>query len=122
MTWTPERHQAAKQRCENATPEPWDLIPVREEDGAFSLLATDDDIGFIHIARTTRPVDGWFISQSRTDLPDALEEIERLYRSLALATELIGELRSQRSLSDVERELLLQWDVDCARSDQEANS
>ena len=98
MTWTPERHQAAKQRCEKATPGPWWLdteAPLCPVVFTMADCAEGGEVaeylvrrGYIKAADEyprgeNRPVESMeFIAAARTDLPDALAEIERLQEVL----------------------------------------
>lgn len=83
MTWTKARHDAAKQRCEAATRPPW--IHVHDvdgdEDGIYDTYYVTDcvmDADGYHLHSASSTTDAAFIAKSRTDLPDALAEIERL--------------------------------------------
>ena len=85
---TPEQSKAARERCEAATPGPWSALPknawmtgVRSDEkeahckiyhAEFHSAADLPDT----IVRQRRDAD--FIANARTDLPMALDEIERL--------------------------------------------
>lgn len=98
--WTKERHEAAKSREKAATPEPWEWI--REDHVSHEhptcLVAEPSHL------RPTREMivvlqptpDGWlelseedenFLSHSRTDNHDMLDEIERLQRIVEASTD-----------------------------------
>ena len=78
--WTPERHEAAKARCDAASPGPWSNIYYEARCQMVSAVTQ----GRIRrrVANTSGNLDGeanaTFIAEARTDLPDALAEIERL--------------------------------------------
>lgn len=80
-TWTNERHEAARARCEAATEGPWDDQPDWTGTARIVLNA-DDEILWDGLVGDP---DGPFIAHARTDLPDALDEIERL-RALTTIT------------------------------------
>lgn len=87
--WTSERHAAAKARCARATVGPWKWWTSNSH---RRLTAEDCQDG--GVAYGTKQKDGCgdivigehdmaFIEEARVDLPDALEEIERLRGRLA---------------------------------------
>ena len=82
-TWTNERHEAARARCEAATEGPWDDQPNRT-DTARVVLDGDGEVLW-DAAGLMADADSEFIAHARTDLPDALDEIERL-RALTTIT------------------------------------
>jgi uncharacterized small protein (DUF1192 family) len=82
--WTEERHREARARCVKATPGPWiygmGTSVVLCETG---ILDANLEAVLVNCGRgsgTETQEDGEFIAASRTDLPDALDEIERLQR------------------------------------------
>lgn len=102
MTWNQERHDAARARCEAATEGPWSAeshctdaeADLTRADGWD--LAVDPNGG--------NPFHRWdadFIAAARQDLPDALDEIERLRREsqsrLAAYCDISDEVESLRA-------------------------
>lgn len=84
-TWTDERHEAARARCEAATDGPWESCGGAIEGGPTSgrdVVTTEVDCMSYCYGGTgrgvERPEDREFIAHARTDLADALDEIERL--------------------------------------------
>jgi hypothetical protein len=84
QAWTKERLAEAKARCDAATPGPWGWTPgsgdaedadecacVQSTDGSMEIEAGDKEPSF------SGDADAAFIAYARTDLPDALAEIER---------------------------------------------
>lgn len=71
--WTPERHAAAKERCERATPGPW--TEQYEYDGKYTVFMALHAHGNPWEREKENVT---FAAHARTDLPDALAEIERL--------------------------------------------
>jgi len=90
--WTQERHETAKARCEAATSGPWVLSPPLcgpDGQGVYQLSSGGPicDVGDPYPRGENRPQENMeFIAEARTDLPDALAEIERLQTELAWAT------------------------------------
>ena len=91
MTWTAERHRAAKERCEQATEAPWncELNSHREYD-VFRLGEVASMT--IELGQLREFDDALFTIRARTDLPDALAEIERLQAELGRARSYIAEV------------------------------
>ena len=72
--------EAARERCERAAPKPW-AMGERDRDGTEILTkgvnqGYPDDVGTV--AEVMWGADAEFIAAARTDLPRALDEIERL--------------------------------------------
>jgi len=95
MTWTKERHEAARGRCEAATDGPWSWDRPSEYQEPTSLdapdgrvlYATDEYGGYPECGEDLRinsadTADANFIAHARTDLPDALDRIEALTNML----------------------------------------
>ena len=79
--WTKDRHQAARLRCEEASEGPWSVDAGVDPDGTpFRHIDGWVDLGDDWMC--LMPADAEFIAASRIDLPDALDEIERLTREL----------------------------------------
>lgn len=83
--WTKDRHAAARKACEAATKGPWFHASSRDIDnGSYCVVFQDDDDGATtHYVRSFAESDAViencrFIATARTDLPAALDEIERL--------------------------------------------
>lgn len=74
--------EAARERCERAAPKPW-VVGERDRDGT-EILAKGVNQGYPDEVGTVADVmwgaDAEFIAAVRTDLPCALDEIERLVR------------------------------------------
>lgn len=98
--WTPERHAAARKACEAATKGPWwmelhridDQVDGHETFGiVFVKRGADDDVVlFEACGRADSPyatgrgqANMLLVVTARTDLPAALDEIERLNAALA---------------------------------------
>jgi hypothetical protein len=84
MTWTPERHAQAKARCEAAADGPWD-VDSPFSDSPYVVAVTDpaDALSnYAIVAKLQETNDANFIAHARTDLPDALAEIERLQKEI----------------------------------------
>lgn len=82
MEWTHERGKEARARCDAATEGPWDIFHICSPAGESHRIYADCKDGDIaHIPKEWRARNqgnGPFIAHARTDLPDALDEIERL--------------------------------------------
>ncbi len=106
---TPERFKEIKARCEAATKGPWKL---GEEFGA-KLIGTDDTI-IVEISTpqilgcSVKPCNSKFIAHARQDLPDCLDEIERLRGELRRFEFIFSNKRSKpfRLLHDIARKAL----------------
>lgn len=92
-TWTNERHEAARARCEAATDGPWESCGGTIEGGPTSgrdVVTTEVDCMSYCYGGTGRgvehPEDREFIAHARIDLPALLDEIERL-RALTTITD-----------------------------------
>ena len=81
--WTPERERAIRERCERATPGPWEI----DHEGLVRTASPEMLDEPIVLASTYPGEEGrlqWstedraFIAHARADLPAALAEIERL--------------------------------------------
>lgn len=83
-TWTDERHEAARARCEAATDGPWDDQPDRT--GTATIVLDHEGDALWDAVGTLRDEDGEFIAHARTDLPALLDEVERL-RALVTVTD-----------------------------------
>jgi hypothetical protein len=75
-TWTDERHEAARARCEAATDGPWDDQPGWT--GAARVVLNGDGDMLWDAVGLMNDADGAFIAHARTDIPALLDEIERL--------------------------------------------
>ena len=97
MTWDEARHGAARKRCEAATAGPWEWLHLRgkRKTRACELGSLTTGTWVLSEEAVTEegdivisgPADEVFITTARVDLPDALDEIERLrglVRRLAL--------------------------------------
>lgn len=82
MDWTPKREEEIRERCEKAT-------PPDTNDWSWSEICQEQVIYLAHgILRVSPSVTGYempgllddreFYAHARTDLPDALAEIQRL--------------------------------------------
>src|SRR5690554_5668574 len=91
--WTPERHAEVKARCEAATKGPWVDRPhvgnfpsgrfVIEAPSVENRLIAEMRYSAVKESRADESVaNAEFITRARTDLPDALKEIERLTAEL----------------------------------------
>lgn len=84
MTWTPKRHAAARKACEAATSGPWwHAHSGNFDDVSFCVVLQDGVDDVTHYVRSEAESDAvsencQFIAIARTDLPAALDEIERL--------------------------------------------
>lgn len=104
MTWNKKRHAAARKRCEDATAGPWAYVVQltsrsRERARVFQyvragisgpgtargkpIIADCGKGGVTPGGSFPHNRDAAFIAYARTDLPDALDEIERLQAELA---------------------------------------
>lgn len=108
--WTQERHKAAKARCDVATGQPWVVWGTPEHnyvdsnteetcsscgrEGWHGSLGVDFD----------KVEDAAFCAGARTDLPDALTEIERLRERLRDAQD---SLDIEGALEEGERDIWL---------------
>lgn len=75
-TWTDERHEAARARCEAATDGPWDDQPCWT--GTARVVLNGDGDMLWDAVGLMNDADGAFIAHARIDLPAALDEIEHL--------------------------------------------
>jgi hypothetical protein len=82
---TPERMKEIRERIEKATPRPWSTFPEehdflengRDKDGQIFtqiLMGEDQCVN----AECSYSWDAIFIAHARTDIPELLDEIERL--------------------------------------------
>ena len=78
MTWTKQKHDEARARCEAATDGPW-------EQGLNPLIVIQGSECDSPYFETECAEDTKFVAHSRIDLEDALDEIERLNGSLVNA-------------------------------------
>ena len=87
---TPERLQEIKARCEAATEGPWGLFKEAGADiiGNTEIIILEICCG-IRTHATLREFNTDFIAHARQDLPDCLDEIERM-KSLVEAAYLEG--------------------------------
>ena len=119
MTWTPERHAEVKARCEAATDGPWKLVMDYEQLGegpfaeSYSFISSIDALPID--PTDWDDVDFVFISYARTDLPDALAEIERLQErvarledDLAAADSVLNDWPDERGMEEA---LYRQWEA-----------
>lgn len=96
--WTKERHEAARARCKGATTGPWKqdrMVNVGANwmicdcgDGdeiKNSYIVTTDNVPCSQTGGGCAEGDSEFVAHSRTDLPDALDEIERVTEKLTKA-------------------------------------
>lgn len=107
--WSKQRHAAAREMCDKATPGPWTIGDgwrgtahgVRTE-SVHSEDPQDDLSKVCAVERGFEPGmdDAAFIAHARTDLPDALAEIERLRGALERACYALGGLLT----GDMQRE------------------
>lgn len=96
--WTKDRHAAARKACEAATSGPW------EWDGKPWDYPHDQEAPWLrcsHGAVVNGEIecgehDASFIAAARTDLPAALDEIERLTKALASEVQSHGETIDDR--------------------------
>lgn len=91
MKFTPKRIREARERCENASDGPWQVQdscswrrigqapPHEYRDGNVLSPRVDNDG---HPNLTVERDDLDFIAHSRTDLPDALDDLEETRRAL----------------------------------------
>ncbi|NQV06667.1 hypothetical protein HQ535_08950 [bacterium] len=116
MTWSKERHDAARARCERATHGPWGWEQPGEKENGFAVGSFHPPaIGLVkpwydETGENRPEPDDWpfpdeevceqwggtvnygdaaFIAHARTDLPDALDRIEALEAFITEAT--VGE-------------------------------
>lgn len=108
--WTEERHQEARDRCQKATPGPWiygdGTSVVLCETG---ILDANREAILVNCGRgsgTETPEDGEFIAASRIDLPDALDEIERLKFLIAARDTVIYQASNDVAQLQAERDEL----------------
>ena len=92
-TWTNERHEAARARCEAATEGPWESCGGTIEGGPTSgrdvVTTAVDCMAYCYGGRgrgVEHPEDREFIAHARADIPDLLAEVERL-RALTTITD-----------------------------------
>jgi hypothetical protein len=89
----PDRRAAAKQRCDDASPGPWLATRprlnwrVRLSDGTYILETGSCGV------RTAS--DAKFIEAARTDLPDALAELDAKEAEVARLTARVAELEAE---------------------------
>lgn len=102
-TWTDDKHEAARARCEAATEGPWDAQPDRT--GTATIVLDQEGYALWDVLGTLLDKDGEFIAHARADLADALDEIERL-RALTTITDNMVE-RAAREIYGPAR-----WDSD----------
>ncbi len=121
--WTDERHEAVKARCKAASVGPW-----REREdfdyylgGTYVVDKDGEKICLLFCDETD------FVAEARTDLPDALAEIERLKRkSVRLCAEvgrlhiMLYEAQTQREEMQAQRDRLM--NALCGRSESVAEA
>lgn len=85
--WSIERHAEARKRCDAATAGPWTSIGEHREDNPNGDDCVVDEAGNMVVHYTGAhnsfgpkecEANAHMIAESRSDLPDALDEIERL--------------------------------------------
>lgn len=97
--WTKDRHAAARKACDAATSGPWFHASSHNcDDVSYCVVLQDGDDGVTHYVRSFAESDAVpencrFIAAARTDLPDALDEIERLQGLLRAEMEACDEYR-----------------------------
>lgn len=74
--WTDKRHEAARARCEAATEGPWKAQPDRT--GTAIIVLDQEGDALWDAVGMLLDEDGEFSAHARTDLEEALDEIERL--------------------------------------------
>ncbi len=98
---TPEQRQAARARCEAATPPPWEW---RAEDAEMASTADADELVFGNTGRSrSDPTDedGDFVAHARTDLPAALDALDAADTRIAELEAMIKQL-SERCAAQAE--------------------
>lgn len=89
MTWSNERHEEARARCDRASVGPWE-VPHSCDVGVDEVHAPNAENLFVPVATVRSPIqNAFFIAHAREDFPAALDEIERL-RSLVNDPEVIA--------------------------------
>ena len=99
---TEEQIKAARARCDAATEGPWDFDTEFFNDGPgsnWTVYPEHDDEHQIALVngKMNGAGDAEFIAHARTDLPRALDEIDRLREELAACIETSGELLDANS-------------------------
>lgn len=103
--WSDQRHRAVRDLCENATAGPWHLVDtgwcryggydqIEAPNGEPIAMPQDEQGG----ASWGEDHDAAFIAAARTDLPAALNEIERLKQALTVTDELIS--RAEQAITE----------------------
>jgi hypothetical protein len=96
--------EAIRVRCEAATPGPW----YTEDPGPYTQTVWSSAWPPCEsrVADFMAPADALFLVHARTDLPAALDEIDRLRADLAIANEASAELLYRAATFKVERDRL----------------
>lgn len=79
--------RAAEERCERATPGPWEIDPNAED--RTDVLSPSQQCAICYVPDEDSK-DGAFIAAARTDLPRALREIRRLRATVDAAAKHLG--------------------------------
>ena len=99
MSMTPERLQAIRARCEQATPGPWSWAP-----GYVLVSARGDRIlvlDYTYGPRQLTEADAEFVAHAREDVPALLEEVERLQAEVRALRRRLRELREQLAMYEL---------------------
>lgn len=79
-----DRLQEIKERCEKATPGPWELVLGHEDpnDACVHVKGSDNTVCYTQCYDCNHRADMAFIAHAREDIPYLLDENDRLRREL----------------------------------------